>query len=178
MKTTIILAATAAAIFIAGCSKENNPPGNASTPAPAQPKANTAASPVAAPAMSAWQQGDQAGAVSNFLAADWTASPLFAADSALSLSEDQFKALSEADRQRKGNELNTQLDTLKQLAGAVAQAGDEAMGKGDAAQAKKCYTALKQCGHDLNSPNFSTIVQLVGQSFEKKANAGLAKVGQ
>jgi len=127
--------------------------------------------------MSAWQAGDHAGAVSNFLAVDWTARPLFAPDSALGLSEDQFKVLSDADRQAKTAEMNAQLDTLKQLAAAVGQAGDDALAKGDTAEAKKYYTALKQCGLALNKPTSSTIVQLVGQGFEKKANAGLAKVG-
>ena len=70
-----------------------------------------------------------------------------------------------------------QISALKQLAAAVAQTGRDAASKGDAAQARKCFSALKQCGTALDSPDRLTLVQFVGKAFKKLADAELAKVG-
>jgi hypothetical protein len=139
--------------------------------------AASVAAPVSQAAMTAWQPGDKSAAITSFLEADWSARPLFASGSTLNLSEDQFKALSNADRQAKSNEMLPQISDLKQLAAAVAQAGRDAASKGDAAQARKCFTALKQCGLALDSPDRLTLVQMVGKAFKKLAGTELAKVG-
>ncbi len=164
MKNAIIIGVVAATVLIAGCSKKSQ--SSSITPPPAQP------------AMTAWQQGDKATAVTKFVATDWSSRPLFAPDSALSLSEDQFNAFSDAENKVKSAELLSQLDSLKQLARAVIQTGDDAAAKGDTAQARKCFTSLEQCGAALNTTNDSRLVQLVGQAFQKRAKSELAKIGQ
>ena len=174
MKNAIITGVIAATILIAGCGKKSS--SSSTTPPPAQAGA-ASSSPVAQPALTAWQQGDKAAAVSSFLAADWSARPLFAAGSTLSLSEAQFKALSDADRQAKSTEMTTQLGSLKQLAAAVAQAGLDAASKGDAPQARKDFTSLKQFGAALESSDYMLIVQLVGKGIEKRGDTELAKIG-
>ena len=174
MKNAIITGVMAAAILIAGCGKKS--PSGSTTPPPAQAEA-ASASPIAQPALTAWQQGDKAAAVSSFLAADWSARPLFAVGSTLSLSEAQFKALSDADRQAKSAEMTAQLGSLKQLAAAVAQAGLDAAAKGDASQARKDFTSLKQCGAALESSDYMLLVQLVGKGIEKRGDTELAKIG-
>jgi len=166
----------AAALLLAGCGKPSTPAGGTTTPPAAT--AAISATPVSQPALSAWQQGDKATAVAGFLTADWSARPLFGTDSPLSLSESQFGALSAADRQAKSAELTTQLGVFKQLAAAVSQAGQDAAAKGDSAQARKCFTALKQCGAALAGPDSSSLVQLVGQAFTKRADTELAKLPQ
>jgi hypothetical protein len=176
MKNTIITAVMAAAILVAGCGKKSST--SSATPPPAQAEAAASSSPVSQAALAAWQIGDGAAAVSSFIAADWSARPLFAAGSALSLSEDQFKELSYAGRQAKSGEMAAQLDSLKRLAATVAQAGRDAASKGDAAQARKYFTSLKQCGKALDSADYSSLVQIVGQSLQKKADAELAMIGQ
>jgi hypothetical protein len=175
MKNTIITVIMAAAILTAGCGRK--PSGSSATP-PTQAEAASSSSPVSQPALAAWQQGDKAAAVSSFVAADWSARPLFAAGSVLSLSEDQFKALSDADRQAKSAEMMAQLVSLKQLAAAVIQAGQDAASKGDVTQVRKYFTSLKQCGTALARPDCLSLVQLVGQSFIKRADTELAKIGQ
>ncbi len=127
--------------------------------------------------MSAWQQGDKAAAVTAFVAADWSSRPLFAPDSVMSLSERQFSFFSEAENNAKSNELLSQLDSLKQLARAVVQAGADAAAKGDTAQARKCFTSLERCGAALDSSSLR-LVKLVGQAFQKLAKSELAKIGQ
>ncbi|MCD8534205.1 MAG: hypothetical protein LR011_05205 [Verrucomicrobia bacterium] len=177
MKIQTIGTIMAVTILLAGCGKQNTSSGT--SPSSAKEQTSTASvAPVAQAAMLAWQQGDKSKGISSFLATDWSASPLFPSDSALSLSEDQFKALSNAARQTKSNEMLPQISSLKQLGEAVAQAGRDAAAKGDTAQARKCFTSLKQCGTALSSPDCLSLVQLVGKAFEKMSDAELAKIGQ
>jgi flagellar hook assembly protein FlgD len=96
----------------------------------------------------------------------------------LNLSEDQFNAFSDAENQAKSAELISQLASLKQVARAVIQTGEDAAAKGDTAQARKCFTSLEQCGAAMNTTNSGHLVQLVGQAFQKRAKSELAKIGQ
>src|SRR5258706_8984947 len=130
MKTRSISAVLIASLLLAGCDKKASP--LSSTP--------SAAAPVAQPMMTTWQQGDQSTAVISFVETDWSSRPLFASSSTLSLSEDQFKALSDAERQGKSGEMFSQLDSLKQLAAAAAQAGHDAASKSRATQAPEDFT--------------------------------------
>ena len=176
MKNAITTAFMTAAVLVAGCGKHNGSPNSSDTP-PKAP-ANTASLPVAQSSLAAWQQGDKATAVSNFLVADWSTRPLFADGSPLNLSEDQFKALSDADRHAKSKEVGAQLDVMKKLARAVVQAGHDAASKGDSATARKCFTSLKQCGTVLDSPDCLQLVRFVGQAFKKLADQEMANIGQ
>ena len=151
-------------LLFAGCSKS------------AAPSTSSTAAPISLPALSAWQQGDKTAAVTRFLQTDWTAGPLFAPDSTLSLTESQFQSLSNAERQKKSGEMLTQLDAFKHLAAEVAKAGSDAATKNDLPQARKCCASLKQCGTALNSPQNLKLTQLVGQALVKRADAELAKI--
>jgi len=178
MKTIIISGIIAASMFLAGCGKEDGSSGRSAPPKKQQTGDASAAAPATQSAMTAWQQGDKSTAISRFLETDWSVRGSFASDSPLSLSEDQFKALSDNDRQAKSSEMLPQLDSLKKLAAAVAQTGRDAASKGDSAQARKCFTSLKECGTALDDSSSLRIVQLVGQAFKKMADAELAKLGQ
>ena len=173
MKNVIITGVVAATVLIVGCDKKDGSSGSSATSPTAQADAASPL-PAAQPALTAWKQGDKAAAVSSFLAADWSARPLFASGSTLNLTEDQFKALSEADR----HDMLTQLASLKQLAASVGQAGLDAVSKGDAAQARKNFTSVKQFGAALQSPNYTLLVQQVGKAFEKMSDTELEKIGR
>ena len=177
MKIHTLSLVMAVSILLAGC--DNEKPSSRTPPSPSseQTNATSVVAPVAQSAMDAWQLGDRSTAVSNYLTADWSARPLFAAGSALSFTEDQFKSLSEADRQVKSGEMITEVESLKRLAAAVAQAGRDAAAKGDSAQARKHFTSLKQCGAALDSPDCLSLVQLVGKGLKKMADSELAKIG-
>jgi len=173
MKYAIITGVMAATILIAGCGKKS--PSSSATPPPAQ--ADAASSPASHPVLTAWQQGDKAAAVTNFLATDWSVHPLFASGSILSLSEDQLKALSAADRKAKADEMLPQLLTFRDLAEAVEQAGHDAASKGDIAQARKYFVSLKQCGTALDSPDYTFMLRQIGQAIQKLSDKDLAQIG-
>ena len=123
-----------------------------------------------------WQQGDKPGAVSAFADLDWSARPLFSTSSPLSLSEEQFAKLSASDRGTKSTGITSQTGVLKELTAAVAEAGITAAAQKDIAQARKHFTALKQCGEALNGPTSLAVVKMIGKSVKKRAEAELSKL--
>jgi hypothetical protein len=172
MKIAIVTGVTAATIMLAGCSKNGSSSGSTTSSA-AQADA------ILQPALTAWQQGDKATAVSNFLAADWSSRPSSVSGSTLSLTKDQYRALSDADRQAKSIQVTAQLNALRDLTEyGVEQAGLDAASKGDTAQARKYFMSLKQCGTALDSPDVMQIVQLTGKAIKKIADKEMAKIGQ
>lgn len=169
MKTGIVSAMAAVLILLAGCGKKTSSSGGPSSPA---------AMPVTQPVMTAWQQGDKSTAISRFLETDWSGRPLFAPGSAVSLTEAEFSSLPVTDQQLKDSkEMVPQLDSMKQLAAAVIQAGRDAAARGDLTQARKYFISLKQFGAALDSPDYTRIVQLVGQAFGKMADKEMARIG-
>jgi hypothetical protein len=172
MKKVIIIICSAiiavtAGLCLGGCAKQA--PSGSTAPAKAS---------AAQPAVAAWQQGDTAAAVSNFVQADWTRGPLFASNSTLSLSEAQFKALSDAERESRSGELTSQVNAFRKLASAVAETGRTAAVKGDTAQARKYFASLQQCGTALEGSNCLAIVQLVGKAVKRMGDVEMAKIAQ
>jgi hypothetical protein len=177
----IITGVVAATILLAGCGKKNGSSESSTTTPTAQTDVTLSSLPALQPALTAYLHGDRSTVVGNFLAADWSARPLFASGSPLALSEDQIqqiRAVSEADYHAKSREITSQLLTLKALAGTVVEAGFDAEKKGDATQARKCFISARQFGTALDSPSNLPIVQLVGQGYKKMADKEMAKIGQ
>jgi hypothetical protein len=163
MKTTAIVTVLAASL-LAGCGKK-----------PASPSAPPSTlAPATQSALTAWQQGDKAAAVTSFVGTDWSSRPLFASGSTLSLSEDQFKTLPDWERRR--SEMGPQIDSLKRLAAAVARAGRDAAEKGDVAQARKHFAALRECGAALDTSDSLAMLRLVGQGMKKRAEEEMSRL--
>jgi hypothetical protein len=174
---TVFLAVMLVPFVLMGCRKQADSPRSASPPGNQPPLAATPASePVLSSVLAIWQQGNWPAAISRFLETDWSQRPLFAPGSALSLGEEDFKKLARADRNATSGEIMSQAGDLKKLAAAVAQAGRDAAAKKDYAQARRHFTALRECGEALDRPANLAIVRLVGQAFKKLANAELAKL--
>lgn len=159
MKYTKLTGVLIATILIAACGKK--PSSDSTTASTAQTKV------ASFQALTVWQQGNKAAAVSNFLATDWSAQPLFAAGSVFSLSETQFMALSIAERKGKNDEMLSQLQSLRKLAQAVEQAGRDAAATSDNVQARKYYESLRQCGVALDGQEYTFMLQQIGQAIEK-----------
>jgi hypothetical protein len=146
------------AIALAGCSKKG------------------ASTPVVQSVLTAWQHGDHAAAISQFVATDWSRRPLFAPGSVMSLSEAQFDALPKAEAESKMNEFMPQMATIRDLTKGVLQAGNDAAGKGDSAKARKYFESVKQFGGALESPEHLKIVELAGRGIKQMAETELVKV--
>ena len=164
-------------VALTSCGKKTDATGNPPPPK-GQQDTTSATTPVMQSVLTLWQQGDKSAAVSRFLETDWSAHPLFTPGSTLSLSEDQFKLLSEADGRAKSSEITAQSEEIRQLAAAVVQAGRDAAAQKDLAQAVKYFTSLKQCGEALDRPDSSDIVRLTGRKMRKIADGELAKLKQ
>jgi hypothetical protein len=164
-------------IGLIGCSRKSDLTGNPPPPK-RQQEATSATTPALQSVLMAWQQGDKSASVKRFLETDWSTRPLFSPGSAWSLSEDQFRSLSEAEGRAKSSEITAQIDELKKLALAVAQAGRDAAAQKDLRQATQYFTSLKQCGEALDRPDSSSIVKLTGQGITRMADGELAKLKQ
>jgi len=164
-------------VGLTSCGKKADSTGNPPPPK-GQQGTTSATTPVMQSVLTLWQQGDKSAAVTRFLETDWSARPLFTPGSTLSLSEDQFKLLSEADARAKSSEIAAQTEEIRQLAAAVAQAGRDAAAQKNMAQAVKYFTSLQRCGEALDRPDSSTIVKLTGGKMRKIADAELAKLKQ
>ena len=179
-----------AALFLGGCGKKDQPAGrgaqnsqvvtdSVSANAAAMPATHATVSvstPVLQPILTAWQEGHTEEAVELFAKADWSARPIFPQGMAVGLNEAQFKAMSDADRQLRNNEMLAQLDVLKQLATAVNAAGDQAASKGDNLRARQCYESLKQFGAALSNPQAQQLLQMVGQVSRNMGEQGLGRL--
>ncbi|MBK8037200.1 MAG: serine/threonine protein kinase [Verrucomicrobiaceae bacterium] len=141
--------------------------------------------PALQPALAAWQRGDKAGAVSNFLAADWSTGPIFAPDSLLSLTESWFLSQMQpvpgvgvpGDVEVKSEQMTKELRTVKELAAAVSQAGLDAAATNNAALAQKHFDSLIRFGKALDQPNRLNMLRLEGRAIQKKAEAAMTQRG-
>lgn len=167
---------------LAGCGRNERPVPTASPAAPtASPAAEAAKTPTSsaprmAQVLTSWQNGDKVAAVSEFVQVDWNARPLFPAGSALNLSEDLLRSLSRSESDAKMRELLLEVQRLKDLYREVVQAGRNATAKGDTAEARRHFMALKQCGEALDSKDFSLSVGAIGKLFTRTADEELTKL--
>jgi hypothetical protein len=170
MKYAIITGGLIATILLARCGKE--PPSSSPPPSTAQTEV------ASFQALTVWQQGNKDAAITNFLATDWSAHPLFATGSVFSLSETQFMALSIGERRVKNDEMFSQLQSLRRLAQAVEEAGHDAAAGSDHKQARKNYESLRRCGMALDSQEYTFTLQQIGQAIQKLGDTGLNQIGQ
>jgi hypothetical protein len=153
------------------CGKKHSPP----DPMPAR---SASAMPATEPVLTAWAQGDHAGAIKQFVETDWSAGPLFASNSALRLSETAFLEFPAAEREQRIAEVQPKLAELKHLASAVVESGRAAAARNEADLARKHFVALQQFGAALDTTNSLRLVNLVGQALQKLADRELANAGR
>jgi hypothetical protein len=180
-----LIAALLAAVItvaLAGCGKDGSSSGKPSAPTKApQTAAPSTTLPAKAPqttelsttppmeqVLAAWQQGQKAGAVQQFLETDWKSGPLFSPGSPLRHRQSELPGMSQAAREKLMGEVEAQLGDLKQLAAAVRDKG-QAVASTDPALARRCLAKLDEVGAALDQPGDIKIVQLVGQSIRQMA---------
>jgi hypothetical protein len=123
--------------------------------------------------MEAWQAGDKQSAIRLFLDVDWSVRPLFDPYRILSLSEQQFVALPEAQHKTRAKEIKKESESFRRLTVAVFEAGRAAAAKGETIKARKIFRSIKQCGAALDNPSCLRPLQIVGEDLKKKADTAL-----
>ena len=126
--------------------------------------------------LAAWQQEDKTAAMARFLETDWSARPLFTPGSAMALSETQWAALPNQDRESKRGPLEAQAGEFTSLVVAVLKAGQDAAANNDPVLARKHFNALKQFGEAVDRPDFTEIVRMFGRAAKKGADREMEKL--
>jgi hypothetical protein len=178
MKYAIFTGAFIATILMTGCGKKPSTSSDSTTTSISAIPSTAKTGVASFQALTIWEQGDKDAAISNFVATDWSARPLFPAGSIFSLSETQFMALSIAERKGKNDEMASQLPSLRRLAQAVEQAGRDAAANSDKVQARKYYESLRQCGVALDSQEHMLVLQRIGQAIQKLGDKNLEQIGR
>lgn len=173
-----ITSCLAAAILLSACGKKAAAPASgAQSPgasAPSEAASSSSAMPVSEPAISAMGEGNTDAAVRDFVNADWSARPLFTTGSSLNLSEAQFEAIPQAEREKNHEDVSGVINALRQTATATVRAAHEAAAKGDKETARKYLEAVKNCGQALDKPDRLNVLIILGQSMQRDADRELS----
>lgn len=119
-------------------------------------------------ALTKWRQGDQPGAIDQFLKIDWKANPLFSPNSPLAAQEADLPKLSGAAREKLMAEAMASLKDLKQLFSAAKQKA-VTTSKSNPVLAQTYSAKLQECAAALDKPMGLTIVRLTAKAMSKLA---------
>jgi hypothetical protein len=173
----MLLLTVTLAIGLGGCGKNVGSSGKSSTRTTPQQTATSTASPLLDPILVSWKQGDQAGAVQQFIKTDGKGGLFFGPDSPLSHRESDLSGLSQAARDKLMKEVMAHISDVKALAAAVRNKGQAVAGT-DPELARQCFARLDELGAALDQPEGMVIIQLVGRAVRKMAAAETAKLGK
>ncbi len=120
-----------------------------------------------------WNSGRKDDAVKQFLQMHWQDASVFQGIPTLMMSEEQFVALPQAQRDPISQQAQQLSATLRDMARAVISSGDAAAASGDAAGAKARFESVQQFGQALAAPEHLLIIQLVGKAVVKLAQEKL-----
>jgi len=122
-------------------------------------------------ALTRWQQGDQAGAIEQFIHIDWKAGPALSAHSPLKTREKDFPAMSAPAREELMAEVLPLLRDLRQLAAAVKEKALAVAGTNNPV-AKSYLAKLAECGGAIDGQESLQIVRLTAQALQKMGAVG------
>lgn len=123
--------------------------------------------------LAAWIGGRKDEAVKQFLQMRWQDPSVFEGIPMLVMSEQQFAALPQAQRDPIGRQAQQFSTTIGDIATAVIASGEKASASGDAAGAKARFEAVQQFGQTLAAPERLLIIQQVGKAVAKVAQEKL-----
>ncbi len=116
-----------------------------------------------------WNTGNKDAAVRQFLQMHWQDSVVFQGIPVLTMLEQQFSALADAQRDPISQQAQQMSTTIRDIAKAAISSGDAAAASGDAAGAKASFEAVQQFGQALAAPEHLLIIQLAGKAAVKLA---------
>ena len=126
--------------------------------------------------LASWESGRKEDAVEQLLSIRWVEPALFADVPHLSLSEDEFKALSLSgdERTRRQEEYMELVSTFKNLSRHCCSVGENALATGDKETAKAHYEAVLHLGEALSSPKRVSMMQGTGKALMRMAEEKLS----
>lgn len=110
-----------------------------------------------------WESGKNDDAVRQLVLIRWDAPDIFADASALSLSEDRFASLSQAEKTGMQQEVIELVPKLKAIARHALSAGDDARSAGDKEMAVAHYEAVRHFGEALSGSERLLVIQQIGK---------------
>jgi len=120
-----------------------------------------------------WNKGSKDAAVKQFLQMHWQDSSVFQGIPVLTMSEQQFAGLPQAQRDSVTQQAQQMSTIIRDIARAVISSGEAAAASGDAAGAKASFESVQQFGQALAAPEHLLIIQLVGKAVVKLAQEKL-----
>lgn len=126
--------------------------------------------------LAAWNTGKRGDAVNQFLQLNWQNPAVFQGVPVLAMSEQQFAALPQAQRDAVGQQAQQLCRTARDLARAVIDTTDTFVASGNAPGAKSRLEAVRQFGQALGAPERLQIVQLVGKAITQLAQEKLSGI--
>jgi hypothetical protein len=114
-------------------------------------------------AIKLWEKGNKSEAIEEFITIDWQKTEHFSQSSVFRLSEQEFAALSENERNAKMPLVMQGLSTMKHLCKAVIEKGKTSD------TPEKYYTAAHEFGVMLSSQDKLMIVQITGKAVKALA---------
>ena len=126
--------------------------------------------------LAAWSSGKRGEAVNQFLQLNWQDPAIFQGVLALAISEQQFAALSQAQREPISQQAQQFSQTARDLARAVIATTDTFLASGNTVGAKSRLEAVQQFGQALAAPERLQIIQLVGKAISQLAQEKLSGI--
>ena len=124
----------------------------------------------------AWNTGKRGDAVNQFLQLNWQDPAVFQGVPVLAMSEQQFAALPQAQRDAVSQQAQQISQTARDLARAVIATTDTFVASGNAVGAKSRLEAVQQFGQALAAPERLQVIQLVGKAISQLAQEKLSGI--
>ncbi len=123
-----------------------------------------------------WDAGQTEEASNHFLLIDWQKVDAFRDSPALTLSEAEFLALPEEQRQRVLQETMNQLGSMRKLFFHLAAEAERLAEAGDRTRAEEYLAAVRRYGQSLSGPDRPEFVQMHGKAATAYADKKLSEL--
>jgi len=126
--------------------------------------------------LATWNMGKRGEALNQFLQLNWQDPAVLQGIPILAMSEQQFAALSQAQRDPITQQAQQFSQTARDMARAVIASTDTFVASGNTVGAKARFDAVQQFGQALAAPERLQIIQLVGKAITSLAQEKLSGV--
>jgi len=123
-----------------------------------------------------WDDGDRKGAAEKFLLVKWDDSSVFSETPILTLSEQEYSALSASEQNQKRQEGTQIAKTIKMLVRYASRIARASFTAKEYETAEEQYDAIRQCGLALSGSESLSIFKMTGRSIQRSALKELIKL--